>query len=130
MEKSSVQVLVVDDDEINILISRKVLSKYFDNVEFETDSTVALEKILTKKFDIVLLDVNMPVMNGFDVVNHVRSQGDIYFKQLPIIANTASILPEDIEEILSSGFTSYQSKPLRVDVLLREIDKLMANVDT
>lgn len=130
MEKSSIQVLVVDDDEINILISRKVLSKYFSHVEFETDSTLALEKILAKRFDIVLLDVNMPVMNGFDVVSHIRSQEDTYFKQLPIIANTASILPEDIEEILNSGFTSYQSKPLRIDVLLREIDKLMVNVHT
>lgn len=130
MEKSSIHVLVVDDDEINILISRKVLSKYFSNVEFEIDSTIALEKILTKRFDLVLLDVNMPVMDGFDVVNKVRSQEDIYFKQLPIIANTASILPEDIDEILNSGFTSYQSKPLRVDVLLREIDKLMANAHT
>lgn len=128
MEKNSIRLFVVDDDEINILISRKVLSRYFDNLEFETDSYEALKKILTKKYDIILLDVNMPGMNGFDIVKKIREQPDAYFKQLPIIANTASILPDDIHDILNGGFTTYQSKPLRVDVLLREIEKLTLGV--
>ncbi|ADY53795.1 response regulator receiver protein [Pseudopedobacter saltans DSM 12145] len=128
MEKSSIHLFVVDDDEINILISRKVLSKYFSNIEFEMDGNNALEKILSKKFDLVLLDVNMPDISGFDIVRTVRAQPEEYFKQLPIIANTASILPDDIQNILKVGFTTYQSKPLRVDVLLREIDKLTLGV--
>ncbi|MFD1628991.1 response regulator [Pseudopedobacter beijingensis] len=69
------------------------------------------------------MDINMPLKDGFEVVSELRDSDDLYFKTLPVIAYTASIMFDEAENILESGFTSYLSKPVNVNILINEIKK-------
>lgn len=123
MEKLPFNLLIADDDEINRLISNKILEGYFNLIDFAANGTEALDKIYTKIYDVVLMDINMPQKDGFEVVSELRDSDDPYFKTLPVIAYTASIMFDEAENILESGFTSYLSKPVNVNILINEIKK-------
>lgn len=123
MEKLPFNLLIADDDEINRLISNKILEGYFNLIDFAANGVEALDKIYTKAYDVILMDINMPLKDGFEVVSELRDSDDLYFKTLPVIAYTASIMFDEAENILESGFTSYLSKPVNVNILINEIKK-------
>lgn len=117
-------ILVADDNEINRILIQKMLSKFDVLLKFAIDGEDAYEKLLTKEFDVVLMDINMPVLNGIEATKKIRNLNDPYFKEIPIIALTASIMDRDIKEIFESGFNDYQSKPFKIDDLMDKINKL------
>src|SRR5690606_38553974 len=115
--------------EINRIIVEKILSKRFPNLEFATNGLEAYERVLSKDIDIVLMDVHMPVVDGVEAVRKIRSHQEAYFKELPIIAFTASILSDEIEAVLRSGFDDYLSKPLKIEALLDKLKKYLSKED-
>ena len=119
------KVLVVDDNEINRILLEKMLSKCSFQLDFCENGKEALDKVLNKDFDVVLMDIHMPVMNGLEAVQAIRKLEDPYFKELPIIALTASVLSNDIEEIYKTGFNEYQSKPFKIEELIDKISKFI-----
>lgn len=121
MNEALLRILIVDDDEINRIIVEKILSRHFSNLEFAANGAEAYEKVLSQEIDIVLMDVHMPVMDGVEAVIKIRSHEEDYFKNLPIIAFTASILADDIEIVLQNGFNDYLPKPLKIDELIVKI---------
>jgi CheY-like chemotaxis protein len=118
------KILIVDDNEINRFLLKKMLSKYPFLLDFCENGQEALDKLLAKEFDVVLMDIHMPVMSGLEATKNIREFQEPYFKELPIIALTASILPDDIEEIYKIGFNDYQSKPFKIEELIAKISKL------
>jgi CheY-like chemotaxis protein len=82
---------------------------------------IAVEKIRQNNYDLILMDLHMPEMNGFEAVQAVRNLGEEKFKLLPIIALTASVLDGSSEEILSSGMNGYVMKPFSPDDLYKVI---------
>ena len=119
------KILVVDDNEINRMLAKRVLNKYgFEVIEAE-GGVDALELLKTRDVDLVLMDVHMPDMSGYEVTMKIREINDEYFKNLPVIALTASILKEDMSEIYKSGMTDYHVKPFKPEELLQKITKYL-----
>ncbi len=119
------RILIVDDNEINRFLLKKILSKYPYQLDFCEDGKVAIDKLMSKQFDVVLMDIHMPVMSGIEATKMIRGFDEPYFKELPIIALTASVLPDDIEEIYKIGFNNYQSKPFKIEELVEKISEAL-----
>ncbi len=119
----NVKVLVVDDNEINRILAKKILNKFQVEVVTVDSGMEAIRQLESKKFDIVLMDIYMPEMTGYETVGKIRAFDDPYFKELPIIALTASIMHEDIETIYKYGMNDYQIKPFKAEELISKIGK-------
>lgn len=117
------KILVVDDNEINTLLAQRVLSKFGLTVVTTNSGIHAIELLKTKDFDLVLMDVHMPDLNGYETTEKLRAIDDEYYKKLPIIALTASILNDHLDEIEKCGMTDFQLKPFKPDELAQKIAK-------
>lgn len=111
--KTQFNVLVIDDDEDDQYLIRQAFendSKAF-NLQFASDGTDVLENIEAPTFlpDLVLLDLNMPVINGFEVLRHFRDSPN--YKHVPVVVLTTSSYPSDIERAYQLGANSYVIKP-------------------
>lgn len=107
-----VNVLVVDDNEINRMLINKVLKKWGITADFAADGAQALEKIESNlNYDVVFMDIHMPVMGGLEATQAIRSKPEEYFQQLPIVALTASMMHNQILEIKAAGMNDYILKP-------------------
>lgn len=105
-------ILVVDDNQINRLLINKVITKWGATVDFAENGLEAVAKIEGKAdYDVVLMDIHMPVMGGLEATEIIRSKGESYFQQLPIIALTASMLTSEVNEITHAGMNDYILKP-------------------
>jgi PAS domain S-box-containing protein len=105
-------VLVVDDNQINRLLINKVLGKWGATFDFAENGQEAIDKIAANPtFDVVLMDIHMPVMGGLEATGIIRASSDPYLQHLPIIALTASMLTSEINEMISSGMNDYILKP-------------------
>lgn len=114
----NISVLVVDDNQINRLLINKILTKWGAKADFAENGLEAVNKIeSSQKYDVVLMDIHMPVMGGLEATQVIRSKSEPYFKQLPIIALTASMLNSQIDQIGISGMNDYLLKPFEPKVL-------------
>lgn len=105
-------ILVVDDNQINRLLINKVITKWGATVDFAENGLEAVTKIEGKAdYDVVLMDIHMPVMGGLEATEIIRSKSEPYFQQLPIIALTASMLTSEVNEITRAGMNDYVLKP-------------------
>jgi len=108
----NLNVLVVDDNQINRLLINKVISKWGATIDFAENGQEAVDKIeANQNFDVVLMDIHMPVMGGLEATQIIRSKSEAYYQELPIIALTASMLNSEINEISKSGMNDYILKP-------------------
>jgi CheY-like chemotaxis protein len=104
------RVLVVDDDKINQFVIRKHLNKWGFEVVIASSGMEALALIESKEFQMVLMDLNMPEMDGAEVTKRIRAMQDPYFKTVPILAYSAII--DNKEKAIKLGMTDYASKPV------------------
>jgi len=121
-------ILVVEDNEINRFVVNKLLSTWGIHVELAENGQVAVEKVTSRPYDIILMDVHMPVMDGFEAARTIRSYNDGQFKSLPIIALTASVMQNDLDEIMLSGMDGYIIKPFVQAELRLKISNLLKDV--
>nr|HMU06075.1 response regulator [Saprospiraceae bacterium] len=84
-----------------------------------------VEKVKEKTYDLVLMDVKMPIMNGIDATKKIRSMEGDYFKKLPIAGLTANAIPQQIALCLESGMDECITKPINADELVYKISKLI-----
>jgi len=121
------RVLVVEDNKFNQLVAVDSLRSMIDDVAIEVaeNGKVALEKIHQQPFDLVLLDLQMPEMDGYETTSNVRSDPDSSIRELPIVALTANATKTEKEKCLSSGMNGYVSKPFRMEELLRQIRQVL-----
>jgi len=117
------KILIADDQAHSRELLRIVLeSEGYDVVE-ACDGAEALVKTRQQPPDLVLLDLQMPVLNGFEVARILRSE--LQFAMIPVVALTASAMHGDREKALEAGFTGYIAKPVRVAVLRTEVARLL-----
>ena len=121
---NGLRILVVEDNEVNQFITRAMLEKWNCIVTLAGNGVKAIEKLSTEKFDIVLMDLQMPVMGGFEATKKIREE---LKSDVPVIALTANVVKEVIDSCEEAGMNDYLSKPFNPDVLVEKIAKLLAN---
>lgn len=120
----NINVLVVDDNQINRLLINKVLKKWGATADFAENGQEAIDKLeLHKNFDVVLMDIHMPVMGGLEAAGVIRSKSDNYFQKLPIIALTASMLSNQMGQIEDAGMNDYILKPFDPTTLFEKLSR-------
>jgi signal transduction histidine kinase/CheY-like chemotaxis protein/ligand-binding sensor domain-containing protein len=121
------RVLLVEDTPFNQLLAIELLKKHIINVETDVaeNGQIAVEKVLEKTYDLVLMDVKMPVMNGIEATKKIRSMDGEYFKKLPIAGLTANAIPQQIALCIEAGMDECITKPINADELVYKISKLI-----
>jgi CheY-like chemotaxis protein/HPt (histidine-containing phosphotransfer) domain-containing protein len=125
-------ILLVEDNAVNQKLGIRVLEKMGHTVTLALNGQVAVDAVRTQRFDLILMDIQMPVLSGLDATHAIRAweQGRAH---IPIIAMTAHAMAGDAEKFLNAGMDGYVSKPIDVGVLRAEIDRLIqpkiANVE-
>jgi CheY-like chemotaxis protein len=117
-----VKILVAEDTPDQGLLIRLFLTSAGAQVEMAENGAIAVEKALSDNFDITLMDMQMPVLSGYEATEHLRKSG---FKK-PIIALTAQAIKGDKERCLESGCTSHLAKPFTQELLVNEITRCIS----
>jgi signal transduction histidine kinase len=110
---SEIRILLAEDNLINQKVATKMLEKYGFDVDVANDGAEALIAIRNRKYDLVLMDIQMPELSGLKVTEQVRSEGE----HCPIVGLTANAFEEDRQACLSAGMDAYISKPIRSETL-------------
>lgn len=118
-----IKVLLVDDDERNIFALKAYLKAKKIIVETASDGKECLEKLRQIEVDVVLLDMMMPVMDGFETLGILRK--DDQLKNNKVIALTALAMKGDMELCIEAGADDYCTKPIDIDVLINKIKYLI-----
>jgi len=121
------KILIAEDNAINRELLRELLEARGYVVVEARDGREALHMIEQTQPDILLLDIGMPVLDGFGVVRALRENP--CFATLPALAVTAYAMQGDREKILNSGFDGYLSKPINASALAEELDRLLGKRD-
>jgi len=120
-------ILLVEDNLINQKIVILSLKNTVKNVDVAANGKEALDKFGTTRYDLILMDIQMPVMDGIIATKKIREIESSTNTQTPIIAITANALSGDRENCLAVGMNDYISKPFQVDVLIQKMGKLLAS---
>ena len=121
-------ILLVEDNELNREIAQEILREYGFQVDTAENGEVAVEKVSTAapgSYDLVLMDVQMPVMDGYTATRKIRALDDPARAKLPILAMTANAFDEDRRNALESGMNGFLSKPIVIGDLMQELHKIL-----
>ncbi len=116
------RILVVEDVALNQLLMKTLLADFGYELEIAGNGRIAIEKLKDKKFDLILMDLQMPEMNGFAATEHIRNTLKL---DLPIIALTADVTTVDLEKCKAIGMNDYISKPIDDKLLLKKLNKYL-----
>lgn len=121
-------ILVVEDNAINQMVIKKITQKWLNtNVVFANNGQEGLECFKTNRFDLVLMDLQMPVMDGYEATIAIRNgHAGAENSQIPIIAVTADVMETTKERVIEAGMNRYLSKPIKGDVLFEAIKSLVS----
>ena len=121
-------ILLVEDNELNREIAQEILQEYGFLVDSAENGAVAVEKVSTAapgSYDLVLMDVQMPIMDGYTATRKIRALDDPARAKLPILAMTANAFDEDRRNALESGMNGFLSKPIVIGDLVQELHKIL-----
>ena len=118
-----IKVLLVEDNLINVMVGQQILEKAKLIVDVANDGMSAVEKIKEKDYDVVLMDIQMPVMDGYTATKEIRK----FNKELPILALSASVFMEVKDKISASGMNGFIFKPFNPEDLLDQIHRVTKN---
>jgi two-component system cell cycle response regulator DivK len=118
-----IRILVAEDNAVNRELLRELLEARGYTVLEARNGQEALQMIEETKPELLLLDIGMPVLDGFGVIRRIRENPSL--APLPVVAVTAYAMRGDREKILASGFDGYLSKPLNPSSLTEELDRLL-----
>jgi CheY-like chemotaxis protein len=129
IKKERLRILVTEDEAINRMYITTILERNDWEIHEAADGLEALESIKNNTFDIVLMDISMPQLNGLDATMEIR-QDEKEGEHLPIIALTAHAFPSDRKKFLEAGMDDVVVKPLNEETLLNVIAKYVATPET
>ncbi|MGY4382992.1 PAS domain S-box-containing protein [Pedobacter sp. UYP24] len=116
-------ILVVDDNEINILIANRILSKWGFVFDSAHSGQEAIQKVMRKEYDLIFMDIKMPGIDGYETTAIIRELPGNYHQQVPIIALTASTLSADYIKFKESGMNGHLLKPFKPEEIKRIINQ-------
>ena len=116
------RILVAEDNEINQYIIAAMLEQTGADLDFAANGEIAVQSCKDKQFDLVLMDIQMPVMDGVEAFKYIKQTNS----QLPIMAITANTMPDDVKSYLELGFVSHLAKPVIIEKLYDELTVLLS----
>ncbi len=128
-----VHILVVDDNEYNAIVARDTIKKYFPNATFQVaeNGKLVIELLTVQKdpnfkpqtsnFNLILMDIQMPVMDGYETTRYIRNKIEAPLSNIPIIGLTASVIRTDLDKCIEAGMNSYVPKPFNEEELIGAI---------
>ena len=122
------RILLVEDNELNSEIAVEILKEYGFLVDIAENGAVAVEKVKNSApgtYDLVLMDIQMPVMNGYEATEQIRALEDPALAKIRILAMTANAFDEDRKKALKCGMDGFMSKPIVMEELIRELQNNM-----
>lgn len=122
------RMLLVEDNDLNMEIAVEILKEYGFNITTAENGKEAVEKISSSKkgdFDIVLMDIQMPIMNGYEATKHIRALDKKWQAQIPIIALTANAFDEDRKIAAECGMNGFISKPINLEEVIHELGEVL-----
>jgi PAS domain S-box-containing protein len=117
----NVNVLLVDDNRVNQIVATNFLKKWGVKVDVADNGRTSLEMVKNKSYHLVLMDIQMPIMDGYEAAREIRSWEDPYFQNIPIIALTAEAMTEIKEQAFASGMNDFITKPFQPEELQSKI---------
>ncbi|MEH6449332.1 MAG: response regulator [Oleispira sp.] len=122
------KVLLAEDNPVNAKIASKILEKLGIESVIVENGELALQETMNKTFDLVLMDINMPTMDGITAAEKIR---ELSFpkNQVPILALTANAMMEDKERCINAGMNGFISKPIKLGRLIEELDGILSSID-
>ena len=123
-KRMALRILVAEDNELNVALLRELLTRDGHSVEFASDGRVALTFATEDRFDLLLLDLHMPELDGFDVARAIRER-ELGDNHLPIVALTARSSTRDREQCLEAGMDDFLSKPIEAGALWAAVDRVV-----
>jgi CheY-like chemotaxis protein/nitrogen-specific signal transduction histidine kinase len=124
--RTRLHILLAEDNRVNQTLATRLLEKHGYTVVIAGDGHEALAALDRESFDLVLMDVQMPEMDGFEVAAAIRERERTAGTHIPIIAVTARAMPDDLEKCFDAGMDEYVSKPINPAILSVAISKVMA----
>lgn len=116
------KILVVEDNKINQMITRKILEKHKVICDVADNGTVAVEKVTNNQYDLILMDIHMPGISGIEATKEIRK----FNQSIPVIALTAVTLDENLDEFYLNGFTDIIPKPYKTEEFFQKINKYLS----
>ncbi len=116
------KILVVEDVKLNQLLMKTLLEDGGYSMDIAANGKLAIERMKQQKYDIVLMDLQMPEMNGFEATEYIRKHID---KKIPIIALTADVTTTDVEKCKAVGMNDYISKPIDEKLLYKKLNRFL-----
>ncbi len=126
---SGMKVLVVEDNKMNQFFIKQLLSNWDIDTHIAENGKVAVEKIEHYKYDLILMDMHMPVMDGPEAAELIRKSDNPMVSQIPIVACSADVFPESKKKATTSGMNFYLTKPLSEKALEEVLFSLRPNAD-
>ncbi|MEO9135433.1 MAG: PAS domain S-box protein, partial [Casimicrobiaceae bacterium] len=118
------RILLAEDSQDNVLLIEAYLQASRCSIDVACNGEIAIQKFISGTYDVVLMDVQMPVMDGYSATRRIRQwEGENGAKRIPILALTAHALPEEVGKSLDAGCTAHLTKPIRKATLLGAIDE-------
>ena len=123
-EQARYRILIAEDNAVNGMIARVMLEKHGHSITLVGNGKEALDALEMAPYDLVLMDCQMPEMDGYEATHRIRNAFDREWNGIPIIAMTANAMAGDREKCLAAGMNSYISKPMKREDLIKEILEL------
>ncbi|OLN28857.1 Chemotaxis protein methyltransferase CheR [Desulfovibrio sp. DV] len=125
-EPLSLRILFAEDDAVSLLTGRRILEKFGHTVVMARDGQEALQRLSEQEIDLILMDIQMPRMDGVEATKTIRESASLHHKsRIPIIAMTAYAMTGDREKFLAAGMDAYIAKPMDQDSLLAIVNQVM-----
>jgi len=121
-----IRALIVEDNAVNRELITTLLSPFGLELDTACDGAEAVEAVIRGRYDVILMDMQMPVMDGLTATRRIRALPDIAAARTPIIAMTANVLPEQVARCREAGMDDHLGKPINLPLLLAAIDRWTA----
>ncbi|SDY51341.1 cache domain-containing protein [Tindallia californiensis] len=127
---SKAHILVVDDDYVGRVMLQMVLQRMGCSVSMAANGKEALEKVNSQDYHLILMDCQMPVMNGYEATRQIREKEKGTGQHIPIVAVTAKVMPEDRQECMEAGMDYFLGKPISKEQLEKTVRSLTIDDET
>jgi CheY-like chemotaxis protein len=127
MYTKDIKILLVEDNLFNQKLAAKSISIAWPKatVDMAENGLVAIELLNKNRYDIILMDIQMPYLNGYETTEIIRKQMPAPINQTPILAQTANVMKSEMDKCFEVGMNDYISKPFAINILMEKIQELI-----